>query len=62
MKHFIRLPAIERKTGFKKSCLYDWIQRGLFPAPIKIGRSSVWDADDVDNWITDQISKHDQAA
>lgn len=53
----IRRPAVQEKSGFKKSQLYEMVRRGEFPAPVKIGaRSVAWDAEAVDAWIRDRIA------
>lgn len=48
----LRLPAVETAVGFKKSKLYDLIQEGQFPQPVRLGAKSVgWLADEVQAWI-----------
>ena len=48
----LRLPAVETAVGFKKSKLYDLIQEGQFPQPVRLGNKSVgWLADEVQAWI-----------
>ncbi len=54
---FIRLPAVELATGFKKSTLYGWIKEGKFPPPIQIGRASVWPESSIFQWVQDRISE-----
>ena len=48
----LRLPAVEAAVGFKKSKLYELIQEGQFPQPVRLGNKSVgWLADEVQAWI-----------
>lgn len=48
----LRLPAVETAVGFKKSKLYELIQEGQFPQPVRLGNKSVgWLADEVQAWI-----------
>jgi len=47
----LRLPAVEREVGFKKSQLYHLIQRQIFPPPIKVGRMSLWPRDQVLDFV-----------
>ena len=48
----LRLPAVETAVGFKKSKLYELIQEGQFPQPVRLSNKSVgWLADEVQAWI-----------
>lgn len=42
-------------TGLPKSSLYYQIQRGNFPKPLKIGKTSRWIESEVNLWIMEQI-------
>jgi len=44
----IALPAVLEKTSLSRPTIYRLIQKGVFPAPRKIGTKSVWDEDAVD--------------
>jgi prophage regulatory protein len=47
---FLRLGQIIGRGGLipiSRASWYDGIRRGVFPAPVKIGRSSLWDTDAV---------------
>jgi prophage regulatory protein len=49
---FLRLPAVEARTGLKRSTLYARIAAGTFPKPYKLGlRASGWAEDEVDEWL-----------
>jgi prophage regulatory protein len=51
-----RLPQVEAATGYRRSNIYRLVNRGGFPAPIKIGvRASAWAASSVRSWITEKI-------
>jgi prophage regulatory protein len=50
-----RLPAVELRSGFKKSWIYGAINAGDFPPPVKVGRVSVWPSDVIDAWIASQV-------
>ena len=53
----LRSPEVRARTGLSRSSLYNYIQRGLFPAQIKIGRRAVgWMEEDVTQWIINQQS------
>jgi predicted DNA-binding transcriptional regulator AlpA len=47
----LRLSQIEALVGFKKSKIYELIREGNFPAPLKIGRSSRWDAGCIEDYL-----------
>ncbi len=38
-------------TGFSAKHLYHLINDGKFPAPIKIGRASLWRLSDINAWL-----------
>lgn len=42
-------------VGFSRSRIYDLISRGVFPSPIKIGKSSRWVKAEIDTWLAEQI-------
>ncbi|KLJ02999.1 AlpA family phage regulatory protein [Luteimonas sp. FCS-9] len=46
---------VQRMTGMGSSWIYEQIKSGAFPAPIKIGRRSLWVLSEVDAWIKRQI-------
>lgn len=52
----LRRDALLARVGGGRSWLYDQMARGLFPRPIKIGRMSVGDSDDVDRWIAERVA------
>ncbi len=45
---FIRLSDVRGRYSLSKSTIYDLISKGDFPAPIHIGRSSLWSIDQLD--------------
>ncbi|HUY01954.1 MAG TPA: AlpA family phage regulatory protein [Rhodocyclaceae bacterium] len=47
----IRLPEVLYRTGMSRSALYNRVAQGVFPAQIKINRTTVWLESDVDAWI-----------
>ena len=34
-----------------RSTLYNWVKKGKFPEPVKIGRVSVWRSEDIERFI-----------
>jgi len=55
METLLPLRKLESVIGFRKSKIYQLIESGQFPQPIKIGRSSRWRSSDVEDWIQRQI-------
>lgn len=48
----LRRPLVSELTGLPRSTLYDYIRRGLFPAPVRLGaRSVAWHSHQVLAWI-----------
>lgn len=59
----LRLPAVKQKTGQSRSTIYDKVQRGEFPAPVKLGERAVgWIEAEVDAWVKDRIEARDRVA
>jgi len=46
-----RIGQVMRRFGKKRSTLYAEVQRGQFPAPVRIGpRQSAWKEEDLLSW------------
>ena len=54
--HFIRLQEVLYRIGISRSNLYKLMEMGKFPAQIKIGYSSVWSHNAVNQWMAEQIA------
>ena len=53
-KH-LRRPAVEATTGLSRSTIYDMMDRGEFPRPVRIGRRAVaWPESVVRAWLADR--------
>lgn len=48
------LPTLCQRIGLGRSNIYQQIQAGKFPEPLKIGRSSRWLASEVHAWVNAQ--------
>lgn len=57
-ERLVRRPEVLEKTGIGgASTLYDWMSRGTFPRPVKIGaRAVAWRESDVLAWIEARCS------
>jgi prophage regulatory protein len=48
----LRRPDVEARTGLSRSTLYDWMKRGEFPQPVKLGtRLVAWRESDIAAWL-----------
>jgi prophage regulatory protein len=52
----MRIPQILKVIPVSKSKFWQMVQKGEFPKPIKIGRSSFWPSDQIQNFIKDKIA------
>ncbi|MCB1052969.1 MAG: AlpA family phage regulatory protein [Acidobacteria bacterium] len=53
---FLRLPQVLRLVPVGKSCWWRGCQTGRFPKPVKLGRCTMWRAEDIRTLI-EQIEK-----
>lgn len=53
----LRARQIAQLFNIDPATLYRWIQRGDFPAPVRIGRASMWRGSTVKEWL-DVIAPH----
>ncbi|WP_229259345.1 helix-turn-helix transcriptional regulator [Duganella aceris] len=52
----IRLPEVMSICGLARSTVYLYIQRGEFPAPVKITRqASAWSLEEVQAWVAGRL-------
>lgn len=57
-KNLLRLPAVEKATGYRRSTIYKLIHEGKFPSPISLGsRASAWVEDEINAWVERRISE-----
>ena len=57
---FIRLPEVQRRTGYSKAWIYRLISQNRFPSSVKIGsRSVAFVESEVDEWISQRIEERD---
>lgn len=51
----LRRPAVEAATGLSRSTIYDMMDRGEFPRPIRIGRRAVaWPESAIVAWLANR--------
>ncbi|WP_146590130.1 helix-turn-helix transcriptional regulator [Puniceibacterium confluentis] len=55
--HHLRRPAVEAATGLSRSTIYDMMDRGEFPRPVRIGRRAVaWPESVIAHWLAQRPS------
>lgn len=47
------LPTVSKRIGLCRSSIYQLIQSGEFPTPLKLGRSSRWLPSEILSWVDD---------
>ncbi|EAA5763696.1 AlpA family transcriptional regulator [Salmonella enterica] len=56
----IRLPEVQRRTGYSKAWIYRLISQNRFPSSVKIGsRAIAFVESEVDEWISQRIEERD---
>ena len=61
-KH-LRRPAVEDATGLSRSTIYEMMDRGDFPRPIRVGRRAVaWPESVVLAWLAERSKAQRDAA
>lgn len=54
-EYLLRRPEVEARTGLSRSTLYDWMKRGDFPHPVKLGaRLVAWRESDIATWLDER--------
>lgn len=57
-ENLIRLPEVQRRTGYCKAWIYKLMDAGQFPKSVKIGaRSIAFVESEVDEWIANKIAE-----
>lgn len=52
----LRLPEVIERVGLSRSSVYSYIQLGMFPEPVKLGkRASGWLAEEIDGWLLQRM-------
>jgi prophage regulatory protein len=55
-RSILRLPAVIQRCGMKRSSIYLWMSKGLFPKAKRIGSRAVgWDSKEIDAWVNAQL-------
>ena len=56
----LKLKEVQKLTGLSRSSIYAYIDKGLFPAQIKLGERSVaWLDSEIESWVDSKINARD---
>lgn len=51
----LRRPAVEAATGLSRSSIYDMMDKGEFPRPVRIGKRAVaWPQSAIEAWLAER--------
>ncbi|HFD0316962.1 AlpA family phage regulatory protein [Serratia marcescens] len=54
---FVDMAFITSLLQMTDKWIYKLIKDGIFPKPIKLGRSSRWSKSEVENWLQERIAQ-----
>ena len=58
----LKLKEVQKMTGLGRSSIYAYVDKGIFPAQIKLGPRSVgWLEDEIIDWLKGRILARDAA-
>lgn len=60
-KRFIRLTEVINLTGLSRASIYNYIKEHTFPAPAKFGKSSLWEFNEIQEWIDKRLAERNQS-
>ena len=56
----IRRHEVEKRTGKSRAGIYESMDAGTFPRPVKIGpRAVAWVESEIDDWLRQRIAERD---
>ena len=57
----LRIAAVQAKTGLTRTRVYELVESGDFPQPIKIGKRAVaWIEREVEAWLQTRVAERDK--
>jgi len=54
LEHNYRGKDVQKLFGIGQSTMYEYIQQGILPRPIKLGRTSIWLKSEIDTVIEER--------
>jgi prophage regulatory protein len=64
MQRLLRLPQVIERTSLSRSTLYELMERGAFPRPVKItgARANAWVQSEVEEYVRARIAQREVLA
>lgn len=63
MSSLLKLQFVISITGLSRAVIYQRINRGEFPKPVKLGpRSVAWVESEVHDWVSSRIAERDRSS
>lgn len=57
MTKLLRLPIVKDITGLSRSRIYELLDSGEFPKPVKLsGRLNAWPSNEIEAWVQARIA------
>lgn len=60
-ERLIRLPIVLGMVGLGRTAVLDRVKAGAFPAPVKVGRATLWRESEVSGWVVAQVRQSREA-
>ena len=57
----LKLEDVMDRTSLGRSTMYNLLDEGRFPKPVKVGRLNAWPETEIDEWIQGRITERDAA-
>ena len=62
MQKLLRLPSVIERTSLRRSTIYEMMQAGTFPRPVKLNlRANGWVESEIDAWLASRIAEREAA-
>jgi prophage regulatory protein len=62
VQRLLRLPQVIERTALRRSTIYEMMQAGTFPKPVKLNlRSNGWLENEISDWLESRIADREAA-
>ncbi len=62
MQKLLRLPQVIERTSLRRSTIYEMMQAGTFPKPVKLNlRSNGWVETEIEAWLASRVAEREAA-
>lgn len=56
-KKLIKLSQVLAITGLSRATIYNYVNAGIFPQYTKVGRSTLWEYNEIQDWIEQRLAE-----